>query len=72
MKTREEIMLGIATRIRDARGKKSRAKLSGESGVSSTMIAFVERQQRCPSAVVLYRLCKALHLSADSVLELDQ
>ena len=47
-------------------------ELAKETGVSVALIGHVERGTRIPSVETVYRICKALGLSADYLLGLDE
>ena len=47
-------------------------ELAKETGVSAALIGHVERGTRIPSVETVYRICKALGLSADYLMGLDE
>ena len=53
-------------KVREAAGK-SQERLAFEAGVHRTYISLLEREKKSPTLNVLFRICKALDISASEL-----
>ena len=66
------VLLGKRVRFARRMLDITQKELAKKTGVSAALIGHVERGTRIPSVETVYRICKALGLSADYLLGLDE